>query len=199
MRESADHLQNNVNTCAASDTPLTQPRSPTVRGYVYFIRGGDAIKIGYSVDPIMRLSQLQIGSSHTLELLGAIEGTEKTEGDLHEHFQDIQKLGEWFHADPDLLTFIAHATGKPIVQDDPEPTQPRVELSAEAQATIGRLIGIRVAHGAESAIGYRCSNLAEQIVEMATYERPEWATDERQTLPWLMKRQMQGLERLLRN
>jgi hypothetical protein len=41
------------------------------------------------------------------------------------------------------------------------------------------------------------SNLIEQIGNLRTYVRPDWATDERQTLPWMIKQQMRMLERRL--
>lgn len=159
-------------------------------GYVYFIKGGDAIKIGYSMNPALRLAQLQTGSSEMLELLGFIEGSEVTESDLHRQFKDIQKNGEWFYADDDLVDFIDHAMGRPIVMA-PSPYE---ALSPEAQAMIGRLVGIRLANGADTPKGYAASMLAEQIVELSSYERPAWATHECQTLPWMIKQTMNRLE-----
>jgi hypothetical protein len=41
--------------------------------------------------------------------------------------------------------------------------------------------------------GHTCSNLIQQLEAMRTYVRPEWATDIRQTLPWMIQQQMKRL------
>lgn len=72
-----------------------------------------------------------------------------------------------------------------------ELTQPRssFDLWAARRALIAR----RVAAGAHSPEGYTCSNLIDQLERMQTYVRPEWAKDERQTLPWMIRQQMKRL------
>lgn len=55
------------------------------------------------------------------------------------------------------------------------------------------LIARRVAAGADSPEGHTCSNLIEQLENLQTYVRPEWAKDERQTLPWMIRQQMKRL------
>jgi Meiotically up-regulated gene 113 len=68
------------------------------RGAVYFIRdkGADTIKIGYSADPWKRLSNLQVGNSSRLELIGVVAAERAIEGIVH--FQLIEGAidGEWF-------------------------------------------------------------------------------------------------------
>lgn len=58
------------------------------------------------------------------------------------------------------------------------------------------LIAKRQAAGWDTPYGHTCSNIVEQLEGMFDYERPEWATDVRQTLPWLMNQQIARLERL---
>lgn len=58
------------------------------------------------------------------------------------------------------------------------------------------LIAKRLAVGAETPLGYTCSNIIEQLENLFEYERPAWATHEFQTLPGLMNRQIKRLERL---
>lgn len=72
-----------------------------------------------------------------------------------------------------------------------ELTQPSsaFDLWAARRALIAR----RVAAGADSPEGHTCSNLIEQLENLQTYVRPEWAKDERQTLPWMIRQQMKRL------
>jgi hypothetical protein len=58
------------------------------------------------------------------------------------------------------------------------------------------LIAKRQEAGHDTPYGHTCSNLIEQIDGMSKYERPAWALDVRQTLPWLMNKQIERLARL---
>jgi hypothetical protein len=40
-------------------------------------------------------------------------------------------------------------------------------------------------------MGHACSNVIEQLGALPTYVRPPWATDERQTLPYMIAKQME--------
>lgn len=62
--------------------------------------------------------------------------------------------------------------------------------------TIAALTAMRTRYGATSAIGHACSNLLEQIAILPSYVRPEWASHEMQTLPWLMNEQIRNLAEL---
>lgn len=55
------------------------------------------------------------------------------------------------------------------------------------------LIVKRYAAGADTPYGHTCSNIVEQLDNLFGYQRPAWATDERQTLPWMIKQQMKRL------
>lgn len=194
---------NDSGTREKIDTPLTQWRSPTVRWpMIYFIRSEDAIKIGYSRNPETRLGELQVGTQHTLELLGVMHGDMVDEGNLHKRFADLHIRGEWFRSDRVLLDFIAGTAEvlepQPVPEPPPPPPAPikRLGPSLEALAVIGGLIRLREFHGAGTPIGHCCSLIVEQIKELANYVRPEWAKDERQTLPWLMNRSMNRLAQL---
>lgn len=59
-----------------------------------------------------------------------------------------------------------------------------------------QLDAMRAKHGAGTAIGHRCSNLIEQSMNLESYERPEWATHGFQTLPGLIKRQVERIATL---
>ena len=72
--------------------------------WVYFIRWGDRIKIGTSVDPKARARSLSLTDQ---AILLVIPGDRTTERELHATFQPIRiDATEWFHATQDLLLFI---------------------------------------------------------------------------------------------
>jgi hypothetical protein len=80
------------------------PRSVTKRprpGFVYFIRLGDRIKIGYTENVKQRLSQLP----HE-EVLGVVPGTMDDEQGWHKLLADYRTVGEWFRAEPDVLAAV---------------------------------------------------------------------------------------------
>jgi hypothetical protein len=72
------------------------------QGYVYFIRLGDRIKIGYTENVDRRLSELP----HE-EVLGVIPGTRDDEQGWHRLLADYRTVGEWFLADPEVLEAVA--------------------------------------------------------------------------------------------
>lgn len=84
-----------------------KPRAPTDRSsFVYFIRGGDMIKIGYAKDPKTRLRDLQVGSPVRLEILVTIPGCHSVEKGIHARFRKLRSHGEWFRAEESLLDFV---------------------------------------------------------------------------------------------
>ena len=75
-------------------------------GFVYFIRCHDRVKIGYSTDPIKRLSKVSSDAPYPCELLGYVSANDFPEWDLHSRFSNVRAHGEWFLASRDLLDFI---------------------------------------------------------------------------------------------
>lgn len=136
-----------------------------------------------------RLRQLQTSHADELEIMGTIRGDRSLEGKIHKRFSKTRVRGEWFEEDGPLLDYIDKYTieRKPFYQP---------KLSPEARTMIVKLTRLRSAHDAESLLGHTCSNLMEQIMEMADYVRPEWAADDRQTLPGQIKWQMTRLAEL---
>lgn len=78
------------------------------KGYVYFIQGqcGGAIKVGFSVNPKLRLRELQTGYPDTLLILAIIPGTPHTEAVLHKKFEASRLKGEWFRPDDYVIQTI---------------------------------------------------------------------------------------------
>ena len=76
-------------------------------GFIYFIAdGADAIKIGFSGAPNIRLADLQAGSSRPLRLIAVTPGTEPQEQALHKRFAHLRIHREWFRAGGDLVAYI---------------------------------------------------------------------------------------------
>ena len=79
--------------------------------FVYFIQSADGpIKIGSASDVNARLGSLQTGSPEKLTLLGAIEGGEARERELHQQFAATRLRGEWFAPSAALLRLIGDAS-----------------------------------------------------------------------------------------
>lgn len=76
---------------------------------VYFIQDGGMIKIGISLNPNSRLSQLQRSAARPLTLLGHIAGDRDLEQAIHEKFKRQRVRGEWFKATRAVRTFVAEA------------------------------------------------------------------------------------------
>lgn len=68
---------------------------------LYLIRDtvDDTLKIGRSKNISARLKQLQVATSHKLNLLYEIKGKGFMEEELHSRFNDIRLTGEWFKND----------------------------------------------------------------------------------------------------
>lgn len=86
------------------------PASPPARneGWVYFIRGGQHIKIGWSPDPEKRLKALATGNAHPLTVLAKFPGSVRDEKLLHRLLKPyrVRADGEWFHARKPLLVLV---------------------------------------------------------------------------------------------
>lgn len=75
---------------------------------VYFLRAGDFVKIGKATgSPDDRVAQLKTGCPFPIEVIATIPGGYEKERELHNRFADVRAHGEWFHATPRLMSFIA--------------------------------------------------------------------------------------------
>lgn len=90
-------------------------RKAESESFVYFIEAGDFIKIGYSRDPIGRLSQIRKGSNVTIpegvstekaRILAFEQGGQSHEKELHKRFADFRVAGEWFEKHDRLIHYI---------------------------------------------------------------------------------------------
>lgn len=187
-------VRNDARTCDQIDTPLTQPRSGPVHGITYFIRAGDAIKIGFASNLKDRLGSLQTSHPDELEVLAAISAVHVDEYAAHQKFAHLRIRGEWFRADKDLLQFIEYAKLKfgEAAPHKPAPRRKPAPKAPKQMTEVQKLRSLASKHGADSPIGHRCSNLAAMIPH---YEN---ATDaeRRLALAASMSRTMSEIERL---
>jgi hypothetical protein len=119
-----------------SDNPITAAWQK-LPGFVYFIRAGNAIKIGVAAVPAgktmaqaigRRFKQIQSSNHECLELLGVIrfqEGERPTllaetrERELHSQFESSLRFkmhtiaAEWFNASDEILAFAKDNTEAP--------------------------------------------------------------------------------------
>jgi hypothetical protein len=87
------------------------PAGPALE-VVYFLRAGDAIKIGRTKNLARRLRALATGSAAPLELLAAVPGGRELEARLHRRWRQLHLRGEWFRAGEALVRFAReHAAG----------------------------------------------------------------------------------------
>ena len=100
-------------------------------GYIYAIRAGDRVKIGYSAEPAVRFNKIKADSPLPVRLMGVTPGDLTAEAALHQRFVEYRIHGEWFLLkgavaewvcsldDPDLRAPLPAA--EPVVRPAPPP------------------------------------------------------------------------------
>lgn len=88
-------------------------------GFVYFLRCGEFVKVGYSRQPKKRLATLQTATPHDVELLGRLPGTMAQERAVHRCLQHLHHRNEWFRMSDDIIALIRE--GLPSVDTAPAP------------------------------------------------------------------------------
>lgn len=84
--------------------------------FVYFLGGGQLVKIGKADDPIARMKGHQCGSPVRLSILGLLYGPIEAERALHKRFHEQRQYGEWFLPTGGLAEFIERWFGLTDVQ-----------------------------------------------------------------------------------
>lgn len=93
------------------------PQSRTIKlptrrgatGYVYFLKVGSAVKIGYSVRPLSRLDDLKTGVPLSIDTFVCVRGSQAHERMLHRLFARSRQEGEWFEFAPEIAHVMARA------------------------------------------------------------------------------------------
>jgi hypothetical protein len=117
MKELKDRGPGKVHTVTLAAGQITVRRIPTefmvphpnsekTDGWIYFIRAGDFVKIGFAREVTNRLPRLQTGSPVKLELLMAIQGKASLEKDFHRKFAKLRAHGEWFKLEGALSAYL---------------------------------------------------------------------------------------------
>lgn len=75
-------------------------------GYVYFIKMGNAVKIGFSTSVGSRLKTIQTSCPEPAEVMLVLPGSQATEQFFHEHFSKYRLSGEWFSLEGKLVAFL---------------------------------------------------------------------------------------------
>ena len=65
-------------------------------GFVYAVKSGDAVKIGWARIPERRVAELNVGSASRHELIGYVAGTKEQEAECHRLLSPHRIRGEWF-------------------------------------------------------------------------------------------------------
>jgi hypothetical protein len=94
---------------------------------VYFVRAGDAVKIGRTANLASRLRALATGSAASLEVLASVPGGREREAEEHRRCRHLRIRGEWFRADESLVRYAREQAGGPVSGTDPR------ALAQEAQ------------------------------------------------------------------
>jgi T5orf172 domain len=86
-----------------TDRESMQPQSPA--GWVYFIRSGALIKVGYTTDLSKRMRSY---NSHNpdVQLMAVVPGTRDDEAAYHKRFAAQKVRGEWFRLSGSLATML---------------------------------------------------------------------------------------------
>lgn len=88
---------------------IPAPRIPDRSGYVYVLRADNGLyKIGWAKILDKRIKKLEIVLPYELELIVSIqsENALALEGELHKHFADKRKKGEWFNLEAEDIVHI---------------------------------------------------------------------------------------------
>ncbi len=85
---------------------LQKPRRKR-RTFVYFLKDGDKVKIGFSTKPTARMNSIKTHSK--LEFLAIISGGRQRETALHRKFNRFKVEGtrEWFHIVPAITKYVS--------------------------------------------------------------------------------------------
>lgn len=92
-------------------------RQRNLNGFIYFVRLGDKVKIGFSVNVKDRLESLQAGSPEDLELLRIVQGDEESEYRYHKAFAEHRYKREWFWLRGELAAWLEVDDGTSEAQD----------------------------------------------------------------------------------
>lgn len=84
-------------------------------GFVYFLRCGDYVKIGYSRTPDVRVAMLKCATPYKVEQIAVFPGTRAHEQATHKVLASVHHVREWFRWGPEVQQLIAEGLPHPDV------------------------------------------------------------------------------------
>lgn len=99
-------------------------------GIVYFARRGQKVKIGTTTDPEKRVAELERMAGAPFDDVVLVTGGTELEGRLHEMFDHLRGVGEWFRIDNELADFIDGMRLQAIPFDNHKTARTRAESTA---------------------------------------------------------------------
>jgi hypothetical protein len=92
----------------AANRKVDNTKEKDAKGFIYFIQAinGGPVKIGFSICPEKRMSELQTANPYKLDLIGSIKGNVFAEKKLHRHLIHARTFGEWFEPDEVVIETI---------------------------------------------------------------------------------------------
>lgn len=107
-----------------SDKVPSQKKSD---GFVYFMKCGSRIKIGFSLAPMRRAREVQVGAAAKIDAIAYFRGSRATERRLQARLSAYRTSGEWFVATGPvydaMLKAFSGRTESEIISEYPESTQ----------------------------------------------------------------------------
>jgi len=91
--------------------PSSESQTESERSFVYFIRCGEFVKIGFSTNPHSRRASIATSSPMPVEFIGLIEADLAAERRLHKQFKHLRKKLEWFQLADELRVEIKRLCG----------------------------------------------------------------------------------------
>jgi hypothetical protein len=133
-------------------------------GFVYFLQTEDGrfVKIGYSMQPYRRLSQLGTlrPGNHALRIIGWMPGTIQTERWLQSKFSADRDNGEWFRDSTQLRQFISSMG---LIEPEPErEPEPEPEPGVNDERAMSEKLPLTVAELAAMGGNARARSLSKK-------------------------------------
>lgn len=76
-------------------------------GYVYAVKAGPFVKIGYATSPRARYHMIRVDCPFDAELIGVNPGNRGAEAAFHAQFSKWHSRGEWFHWTPEIEAVVS--------------------------------------------------------------------------------------------
>jgi hypothetical protein len=94
------------------------------QGYVYFLRAGNTVKIGFSINLRQRQEKLRNGNSFPVFICKYVKGDRSAERSFHKRFAEYRLRGEWFDLRGSLAKYLERhfrPVDLPGLMNDPKP------------------------------------------------------------------------------